>query len=983
MAGQITNGPESRRPLNGTGVRRISVLAKKKMLKIGTWNVRSLLSAGKLANVIQEMERLNINVLGLSETKWPGTKTFESNNHIIFCSGGEDNKPQTYGTAIIIPKYLKNSVLNFIPFSERMAMIQLAGDKVNFNIIQVYAPTASKSDQEIEDFYSQLKQLGTSTKKHDINIVMGDFNAKVGKGKVADIIGDYGLGTRNERGDRLLQFCTEENFSIMNTWFKLPPRRLYTWKSPQDKNNNIVRNQIDYILINKRFKTSILGAQTYPGADVSSDHNPVVAKIRVKLKTLKKPQINKKPDLEKLKGNNPLGNNIKLKLNDNLKSINLTQVEPYSSDDLWQPIKNTILKVQKEELGYVKKQMKQKWMTVEILQLMEERRQHKDKDAQKYKEIQNIIRRKIKLAKENWLNNKCGEIEELIRKNDNFSLHKKLKEAANIYKQFPTTNMIDINNKIILTKTEKLKTWSNYVYNTFNDDRREPAIQFEPTGPSILKSEVENAIRQAKTGKACGPDEVFTEMLKHLNGANISTITQLFNKIYDTGIISSEWLKSVFITLPKKTSSRRCEDYRLISLMSHTLKIFLKVIQNRIKNKCEAILQKTQFGFRSGLGTREAVFCLQVLLQRCLEHQKEVYLCFIDYEKAFDTVQHQKLLEQLHQIGLDGKDIRIIKNLYWNQIAILKFENELTSEIPICRGVRQGCILSPLLFNIYSEIIFKKALEEEEIGIQVNGHWINNIRYADDTVLIAETENDLQHMVNRIRMESEPIGLKINKSKTKVMKISKKSNIINIINIKLDDVSLEQVKNYKYLGTLINENLDTEIEIKSRIEQARQSFMKWKNLLCHRSLNINTRIRTLKCYIWSILLYGVETWTIKQTTVKKLEAVEMWFYRRMLKISWTKKISNLQVLQTINKERELLTTIMNRKSRYLGHIMRNDKYQLLQLILEGKIAGKRRPGRRTTSWLKNISQWTNTSTEKLLHSALDRNAFRKLVTNIQ
>lgn len=98
--------------------------------------------------------------------------------------------------------------------------------------------------------------------------------------------------------------------------------------------------------------------------------------------------------------------------------------------------------------------------------------------------------------------------------------------------------------------------------------------------------------------------------------------------------------------------------------MSHTLKVFLKAINNRIKNECENELQETYFGFRNGMEAREAIFCLQVLLQRCLNQQKDVYLCFIDYEKAFDTVQHQKLLKQLHNTGFDGKDIQIIKYLY-------------------------------------------------------------------------------------------------------------------------------------------------------------------------------------------------------------------------------------------------------------------------------------------------------------------------------
>lgn len=112
---------------------------------------------------------------------------------------------------------------------------------------------------------------------------MGDFNSKIGKGGFEDIVGSFGLGERNERGNRLLHFCQEENMKVTNTWFCLPPRRLYTWRSPADKPNNIIRNQIDFILINRRFGTSITRACTYPGADVPSDHVLLLARLKIRL----------------------------------------------------------------------------------------------------------------------------------------------------------------------------------------------------------------------------------------------------------------------------------------------------------------------------------------------------------------------------------------------------------------------------------------------------------------------------------------------------------------------------------------------------------------------------------------------------------------------------------------------------------------------------------------------------------------------------
>ncbi|CAK1599374.1 unnamed protein product [Parnassius mnemosyne] len=154
-------------------------------------------------------------------------------------------------------------------------------------LIQVYAPTTDATDEDNELFYEQLETALKHLNPHNIILVQGDFNAKIGEGKVSDIVGSFGLGKRNDRGDRLLQFCEEHGLIISNTHFKQPPRRLYTWKSPLHSLKKIVRNQIDYILINRRYRNSLTSVKTYPGADIGSDHNPVVASLRCNMKILK------------------------------------------------------------------------------------------------------------------------------------------------------------------------------------------------------------------------------------------------------------------------------------------------------------------------------------------------------------------------------------------------------------------------------------------------------------------------------------------------------------------------------------------------------------------------------------------------------------------------------------------------------------------------------------------------------------------------
>lgn len=176
---------------------------------------------------------------------------------------------------------------------------------------------------------------------------------------------------------------------------------------------------------------------------------------------------------------------------------------------------------------------------------------------------------------------------------------------------------------------------------------------------------------------------------------NLAPLTELFNTIYRTGIIPTDWLTSTFITLPKKPNAKWCSDHRTISLMSHTLKMFLKIIHNRICMKLEEELSDTQFGFRDALGTREALFAYNVSVQRCLDVNQPVYACFLDYNKAFDKVRHDRLIEILTKKNLDTRDVRIINNLYYNQTAVVRDGTLTSDEIEIKRGVRQGCVLSP------------------------------------------------------------------------------------------------------------------------------------------------------------------------------------------------------------------------------------------------------------------------------------------------
>uniref|UniRef100_A0A8D8SXR8 Craniofacial development protein 2 n=1 Tax=Cacopsylla melanoneura TaxID=428564 RepID=A0A8D8SXR8_9HEMI len=948
----------------------------KQRTKIGIWNVRTMAQPGKIQNAIQEMRRIDLKILGISEMRWTGANHCDIEDFKVYYSGLP--KKLEYGVGIIVHKSIAPKVRNFVPINERIMLIQMEAAPVNINILQVYAPTSDHTEEEINYFYTQIASITRKIPKKEVLIVMGDFNAKVGQGRTGNHIGPHGLGERNKQGDKLSSFAGENDLVIMNTFFELPPRRLYTWTSPQDgkKEGLIVRNQIDYVLINQRYRNSCKSAKTYPGADINSDHNLLVAEFRVQWKKLKTNQSNKPYDYRKLKNQD-----IKKRATEMLKK-ELEHIKNSPETDVKIDMINTAIKKVKTEILVRDPTKKKSWMTTEILELMEERRIKKQHDKSGYKIINTEIRRKIREAKELELKEKCAEIEMAQRRYDSFNVHKKVREITGKLKKKTVGKLENEQGEIIIDINEIKETWKNYVEELFADQRNEHEIPNTMTGPDILVQEVEAAIRSMKDGKAPGPDEVQTEILKLLEENFIIELTNIYNNIYNSGIIPHHWLKSEFIVLPKKQGAKRCSDYRTISLMSHMLKLFLKIMHKRLYRICEEQVSPTQFGFMKGLGTRDALFSVQVLFQRCRDMNCNIFACFIDYQKAFDKVKHNKMMEVLQDSGMDGKDLRIIKNLYWNQSATIKINQENTDEIKILQGVRQGCIISPLIFNLYSEAIFQEALENMEEGILLNGKRVNNFRYADDTIIFADTAEGLQHLMDKVTNISRKYGLEVNISKTKSMIISKEK--IEGVQLIINNKVVERVKTFTYLGTTLNEDWDHSQEIKCRIEKARSAFNNMSKLFKTHNLTVEMKMRLLRCYIFSIMLYGIESWTLTGATTSRLEAFEMWIYRRILRISWMDRITNESVLQRMKKDKEIMHTIKRRKLEYLGHILRNEnKYHLLKCILQGKVYGKRGVGRRRISWLKNLRTWFATSTTGLFKAAANKIIIARMIANIR
>ena len=228
----------------------------------------------------------------------------------------------------------------------------------------------------------------------------------------------------------------------------------------------------------------------------------------------------------------------------------------------------------------------------------------------------------------------------------------------------------------------------------------------------------------------------------------------------------------------------------------------LKILQASFQQYVNRELPDVQAGFRKGRGTRDQIANILWIIEKAGEFQKNIYFCLTDYAKAFDCVDHNKLWKILKEMGIPDHVTCLLRNLYAGQEATVRTGHRTTDWFQIGKGICQGCILSPCLFNLYAEYIMRNSgLEEAQAGIKIAGRNINNLRYADDTTLMAESEEELKSLLMKVKEEWK-IWLKLSIQKTKIMASGP------ITSWQIDGEIVKTVADFLFLGSKITADSD-------------------------------------------------------------------------------------------------------------------------------------------------------------------------------
>lgn len=426
-------------------------------------------------------------------------------------------------------------------------------------------------------------------------------------------------------------------------------------------------------------------------------------------------------------------------------------------------------------------------------------------------------------AKEKWITEQCEEIEKDLKINNS---KKAFETVKNLTK--PKTSKVnsikDKNGEVLIEKSKILERWTEYcseLYNhKLNGDVKVLDTEETTNDDSedlILRSEIEEAVKMLKKGKSPGVDNIPGELLQ-AGGEHMSTaLLNICNKIWKNVKWPESWTKSLVITLPKKGDLKVCNNYRTLSLISHPSKVLLRVILNRLKHQAQEIIAEEQAGFMKGRSTVEQIFNLRNIIEKYQDHQQELFHVFIDFKKAFDRVWHQALWATMHKFNINKNLIALIEKLYNNATSSVCLDGDIGEWFRTTVGVRQGCLLSPTLFNIFLERIMADALTDHHSTVSIGGRNVSNLRFADDIDGLAGSQEELAELIKRLDESCSAFGMEISAEKTKVMTNTHVKDLN--IEFKVKDSVLEVVDKFIYLGATVTDN-GSKNEILSRMAKA-------------------------------------------------------------------------------------------------------------------------------------------------------------------
>ena len=471
----------------------------------------------------------------------------------------------------------------------------------------------------------------------------------------------------------------------------------------------------------------------------------------------------------------------------------------------------------------------------------------------------------------------------------------------------------------LLVKDEEIKhRWREYFDKLFNGENESSTIElndsFDETSMRFVRriqeSEVKEALKRMKGGKAMGPDCIPIEVWKGLGDIAIVWLTKLFNLIFRANKMPEEWRRSILVPIFKnKGDVQSCTNYRGIKLMSHTMKLWERVIEHRLRRMTS--VTKNQFGFMPGRSTMEAIFLVRQLMERYREHKKDLHMVFIDLEKAYDKIPRNVMWWALEKHKVPAKYITLIKDMYNNVVTSVRTSDVDTDDFPIKIGLHQGSALSPYLFAL--------VMDEVTRGIQGDIPWC--MLFADDVVLVDDSRTGVNRKLELWRQTLESKGFRLSRTKTEYMMCGFSTTRREEEEVSLDGQVVPQKDTFRYLGSMLQEDGGIDEDVNHRIKAG---WMKWRQasgILCDKRVPQKLKGKFYRTAVRPAMLYGAECWPTKRRHVQQLGVAEMRMLRWMCGHTRKDRVRNDDIRDRVGVA-PIEEKLVQHRLRWFGHIQR-------------------------------------------------------------
>lgn len=400
----------------------------------------------------------------------------------------------------------------------------------------------------------------------------------------------------------------------------------------------------------------------------------------------------------------------------------------------------------------------------------------------------------------------------------------------------------------------KEKQRENYVNDNINTISSE-------LDSNIIEDEIRQCIKKLKNSKSAGTDYILNEMIKASEQSIIPILTKLFNKIFSTQHFPTAWQNNTLTPIFKKGDTSNPSNYRGIAVSSSICKLYCSVLKNRLQafSDTNDLIPDCQIGYRKNCRTSDHILTLKSVIDKYLQKtiKQKLHCCFVDFKAAFDSISRNALFYKLLKMQIGGTFLASIRAMYKNVNLTVKVDGKVSEFFKSSLGVKQGCTLSPLLFNLFVADL-PKIFDDKCDPVTVNDRKLGCLMFADDLIILSQSAAGLQNALKNLENYCTEWGLKINISKTKIIIFTSSSKLIKSVDFYIDNQIIERVREYCYLGTIISLNGSFNPAINHLNTQAKRALFKLSQIDIRH--NVQVAIHLYKSLVLPIAFYGAEIW---------------------------------------------------------------------------------------------------------------------------